>query len=201
MQTLVERACTCRRCRYVDFSQNSLADNLKSLRIMRKSLLTAVFAGIFSAACAAETTTPLTLPSADKKTAITLQLAAGWKTFPNKDGSVSIDIPNRNVHIEVRALGQASVEEAAKQVTDLVKSQVTHFKVTESKPVLVAGAAGQQLTGTGEEADDGDPSNADVYLFSVEGKVFMLCAHGEGDGSVKNRPLVTTLLASVKKAG
>ena len=172
------------------------------MRTLRRSIITAVFAATCCAASAAEEPThPLKLSSADNKAAITLQLAAGWKTATNKDGSVSIDVPKRNVHIEVWALSQATVEEAAKQAAELIKSQVTHFKVTGSKPIRVAGAAGQQLTGTGEEADDGDPSNADVYLFTVEGKVYLLCAHGEGDGSVKNRPRVTTLLDSVTKAG
>ena len=178
----------------------NLADNLKSLRIMRNSILTAVFAGICCSACTAETTTTsLSVPSADKKAGITLQLPVGSKTYVCKDGSVSIDAPKASAHIQVWALSQSSVEDAVKQVADLVKSQVTKFKVTESKTIRVAGADGKQLTGTGDEADDGDPSNADVYLFTVEGKVFMICAHGEGDSSVKSRATLTAMLASVKK--
>ncbi len=167
---------------------------------MREYFLIAVLAGICCSASAADVTPALTVPSADKKSSITLQLSEGWKTSPSKDDSVTIDVPMSGVHIQVWALSHASVDEAVKQVADLIKGQVTKFKVTESKPISVAGAAGKQLTGTGEEADDGDPSNADVYLFSVEGKVFMICAHGEGDGSVKNRALLTALLASVKKS-
>lgn len=166
---------------------------------MRKSLFLVLLAGMCCFASAAETT-PLSVPSADKKAAITLQLSEGWTTYHNKDGSISIDIPKSGVHVQIWALSQASVDEAAKQVPDLIKGQVTKFAVTETKPIIVAGTAGKQLTGTGEEADDGDPSNADVYLFSVEGKVFLICAHGEGDGSVKNRPTLATLLASVKKS-
>lgn len=167
---------------------------------MRKSHFVAVLAGICCAVSTAAVATSLSVPSADKKASITLQLSEGWKTSPSKDGSVTIDVPMSGVHIQVWALSHASVEEAEKQVADLIKGQVTKFKVTESKEISVAGAAGKQLTGTGEEADDGDPSNADVYLFSVEGKIFMICAHGEGDGSVKNRALLTALLASVKKS-
>lgn len=167
---------------------------------MRKSILVGVFAGICCYASAADATTSLTVPSADKKAAITLQLSEGWKTFPSKDGSITIEVPMSGVHIQVWALGQATVDEAAKQVADLIKGQVTKFQVSESKSISVAGAEGKQLTGTGEEEDDGDPSNAEVYLFTVEGKVFMLCAHGEGDGTVKNRALLTALLASVKKS-
>lgn len=166
---------------------------------MRKSLLVTVLTGIFCSASPVKAAAPLVIPSADKQASITLELAEEWKTSSSKDGSVTIDVPMSGVHIQVWALSHASVDEAEKQVADLIKSQVTKFKVTESKLITVAGADGKQLTGTGEEADDWDPSNADVYLFSVEGKVFMICAHGEGDGSVKNRPLLSTLLASVKK--
>lgn len=168
------------------------------------SFLVPVFAAICCTAFAVDAvdaTVPLTVPSSDKKTSITLQLGEKWKTTSSKDGSTEIDIPMSGVHIEVWALSQTSVEEAEKQVAELIKGYVTKFKVTETKAIAVAGAPGKQLTGTGEEADDGDPSNADVYLFSVEGKVYMICAHGEGDGSIKNRPVIASLLASVKKAG
>jgi|GEM_PF-6459960 len=167
---------------------------------MHKSLIVALFAGICCTASAADKTTPLTVPSADKKGGITLQLSEGWKTSTEKDGAVTIDLPKSGVHIQVWALKHASVDEAIKEVADLIKTQVTNFKVTETKPISVAGAPGKQLTGTGEEADDGDPSNADVYFFAVEGKVFMICAHGEDDTAVKSRPDLITLLASVKKS-
>lgn len=167
---------------------------------MHKSIIVNLFAATCCIATAADFKTPLTVPSTDKKSSITLQLAEGWKTYASKDGSTTIDIPMSGVHLQVWALSQTSVDEAAKQVSELIKSQVTHFKVTETKQITVAAAPGKQITGTGEEADDGDPANADVYLFPVEGKVYMICAHGEGDGSVKNRAVVTSLLASVKKA-
>ena len=167
---------------------------------MKKSFLALVFAGICCAASAADTTKPLSVPSADKKAGITLQLSEGWKTYPSKDGSVTIEMPKSGVNVQVFALSQVSIDEAVKQVADLIKGQVTKFKLTETKEISVAGTPGKQLTGPGEEEDDGDPSNADVYLFSVEGKVYMICAHGEGNGAVKNRPVITTLLASVKKS-
>ncbi|MEO5712761.1 MAG: hypothetical protein ABIT37_04665 [Luteolibacter sp.] len=167
---------------------------------MRKSFVASVLAGVFCSAIAAEAGTPLNVPSVDKKSGITLQLSEGWKNYASKDGSVTIDVPMSGVHIQVWALSEATVDDAIKNVADLIKGQVTKFKVTETKPITVAGAPGKQLTGTGEEADDGDPANAEVYLFTVDGKVFMVCAHGEGDGSVKNRPLLATLLESVKKS-
>lgn len=171
---------------------------------MRKSILSILVPGISAICCvadAAETTTPLTLPSADKKASITLQLGEGWKTYASKDGNTTIEIPMSGVYIEVLAVSGATLDEAVKNVADLIKGQVTHFTVTETKQIQVAGGPGKQLTGTGEEADDGDPSHADVYIFTVEGKVYLICAHGEGNGSVKNRPVLASLLASVKKAG
>jgi len=167
---------------------------------MRKSLIAAVLTGMCCTASAADKTTPLTVPSADKKGGITLQLSEGWKTSTEKDGAVTIDLPKSGVHIQVWALKQATVDASIKEVADLIKSQVTNFKVTETKTITVAGAPGKQLTGTGKEADDGDPSNADVYFFSVAGKVFMICAHGEDDTAVKSRPALTTLLASIKNS-
>jgi hypothetical protein len=167
-------------------------------QIMRCSLFTTFAAGVF---CLANVSAgSLAVPSADKKVTITLELKDGWKTEPTKDDGMTIDIPRSGVHIQVWALSQATVEDAAKEVAELIKGQVTKFTVTASKEIRVAEAAARQLTGTGEEADDSDPSNAEVYLFTVEGKVFMVCAHGEGDGTVKNREILTALLASVKKS-
>jgi hypothetical protein len=167
---------------------------------MKQSFLALLLAGICCSASAAEATKPLSVPSADKKGGITLQITENSTTYPSKDGSVTVEMPKSGVHLQVHALSQASVEDAVKQVADLIKGQVTKFKVTESKDITVAGSAGKQLTGTGEEEDDGDPSNADVYLFKVEGKVYLICAHGEGDGAVKSRPVIATLLESVKKS-
>jgi hypothetical protein len=164
---------------------------------MRHFLLTLVSVG---ALCIANAhAAALTVPSADKEITIALQLEETWKTEPAKGSGVTIEIPRSGVHIQVWALSQTSMDEAAKQAADLIKDQVTNFKVTATKEIRVADAAAKQLTGTGEEADDGDPSNAEVYIFAVEGKIFLVCAHGEGDGTVKNRAVLTTLLESVKK--
>jgi hypothetical protein len=180
-------------------AQKIPASNHQTIKTMRKFLIAPVFAALCSIASAADAPKPLTVPSADKKTAISVPLSEGWKTYALKDGSTTIDIPMSGVHLQVTALSQTTIDEAAKQVAELIKSQVTKYKVTETKDISVAGSPGKQLIGTGEEADDSDPSNADVYLFTVGEKVFMLCAHGEGDGSVKNRPLIANLLGSIKK--
>ncbi len=166
---------------------------------MRQPLLAALFTALCVHAGAAEATTPLSVPSADKKSGITLELHEGWKTYATKDGGTTVEVPKSGVNIQVWALSQASLDDAVKQVTELVKGQVTHFKLTETKPVTVAGTDGKMLVGTGEEADDGDPSNAEVYLFAIEGKVYMICAHGEGDIATKSRAILPALLASVKK--
>ena len=167
---------------------------------MSKSLFAVALSGMCCFVSAAEVTKPLTVQSTDKKSAITLQLSEGWKTYDNKDGSVSIEVPRSGVNIQVWALSHASVDEAAKQVGDLIKNQVTKFKANESKTITAAGSAVKMITGSGEEADDGDPSIAEVYFFTVEGKVFMICAHGEGDIPTKSQAILPALLASVKKA-
>ncbi len=170
------------------------------MKTMMSSLFAALFAGVCCVASAAEAAKPLSVSASDKQLSITLELLDGWKTSVAKDGSTAIEVPMSGVHLQISALGNASVDEASGKAPELIKGQVTDFKVSETKPITVAGAPGKVLTGTGEEEDDGDPSNAEVYFFSVEGKVFMLCAHGEGHGAVKNRKLIAALLASVKKS-
>ncbi len=167
---------------------------------MRPTLFASLLAGIFCCAQAAESTRRLPVPSADKKSGITLDLQEGWKTDPSKDGGTTIEVPRSGVHIQVWALADATVDDAVKEVPELIKGQVTGFKLTRTQPVTVAGSTGKQLTGTGEEADDGDPANAEVYLFAVEDKVYMICSHGEGDIATKGKTLLPALLASVKKA-
>lgn len=167
---------------------------------MRKTVFAATLAGLCWTAIAAEAAKPLEIPSADKKAKLSLQLPEGWKSSVAKDGTVTLDMPKCGVHIQVWALGEASVDAAVTKAAELIKGEVTKFKVTESKDISVDGVAGKQLIGTGEEADDGDPANADVYVFVVDGKVYMICAHGEGEGSVKSRPALAGILAAIKKS-
>jgi len=60
--------------------------------------------------------------------------------------------------------------------------------------MLVAGAPAKHVTGSGNEADDGDPGNAEVVLFVVRGRVFAGCVHGEFDDASRARaPMLAVL--------
>lgn len=166
---------------------------------MHRFILTALFAAILPSASASAAAALLTIPSADKKISITLEMADGWKTSLTKEGWNSIEIPRSGVHIQVAALGEQPIAEAATKIAELIKSEVTNFKSTSLKQIRIGALETFQVTGTGEEADDGDPSKAEIFIFAIEGKNFLICAHGEGDGTVKNADVFKTLLQSVKK--
>jgi hypothetical protein len=167
---------------------------------MFKLLVISLFAAMCCIAAASDKKTTLTIHSTDQKTAITMKLVEGWKTSPSKDAGTTIEIPMSGVNVQIWALSQKTIDEAAKEVRNLVVGQFTEFKITATKTITVANSPGKQITMSGEEADDGDPGNADVYIFSVEGKVYMICAHGEHDSAMKNRLFLTALLKSVKKS-
>jgi hypothetical protein len=94
-------------------------------------------------------------------------------------------------------LSGASVADAEKNAATAIVSQVTEFKLTSAIALTIVGNSARQLVGTGMEADDGDPSNAEVTIFTACGKVFLLIAHGEGDGTTKRHGEIMTILSSV----
>jgi hypothetical protein len=91
-----------------------------------------------------------------------------------------------------------SAEDAVDEVAEIIADKVTDFKVTETADVAVAGRPAKRLVGTGVEADDGDPSNAEVYVFSLGGRVRVACVHGEGDAREKLRPMALGVLEQAK---
>ncbi|HEX3134539.1 MAG TPA: hypothetical protein VHX44_13265 [Planctomycetota bacterium] len=94
------------------------------------------------------------------------------------------------------AIAATSIAEAEKSLATLVVSEVTKFKAVSTSDLTVAGKPARQIIGTGEEADDGDPANAEVTLFTVGGKIFLLIAHGEGDGTSKKHGDIAAVLTS-----
>ena len=96
-------------------------------------------------------------------------------------------------------LGAAQLGSGAQTLE--VVSEVTHFTPTTTTDLKIAGAPAKQLIGSGEEADDGDPSNADVTLFTVNGVVYVLVNHAEGDGAAKKRAELSQALAIVTLIG
>ena len=157
-------------------------------RIFPTLLLATVLAACAGAAEIATVT-------ADGKPVVKLTLPAGWSSAAS--GAKVVLLPTGGApHVQVWAIPAASVAEAEKAVAVLIASEVTEFKAGTASDLTVAGKPARQVVGTGKEADDGDPSNAEVTVFTVGGKVFLLVAHGEGDGTAKKHADLAAVLAS-----
>ena len=133
--------------------------------------------------------------TADGKAAVTLTLPAGWSSVMSGEKTVLLP-PGGAPHVQMWRLSSASVAEAEKNVATLIVGEVTEFKLTSATALNIAGNPARQLVGTGLEADDGDPSHAEVTIFTVGGKIFLLVAHGEGDGTTKRHGEIMTILTS-----
>ena len=136
--------------------------------------------------------------SVDKKVAMKLTLPVKWTSRVWKNKTILIP-PKKYPHIQLWYVSEKkNVEGTVSDIADLIKSEVLKFKIKTNEDIKVAGSSGKHLTGTGLEADDQDPSNADVYIFSVNSKIFILCVHGEGDEAAKLRTAVKNILSTVK---
>ena len=83
---------------------------------------------------------------------------------------------------------------------DIIKSEFLKFKTNMVMDMIVAGSPAKHVTGSGNEADDGDPGNAEVVLFTVGGHVFAGCVHGEADDASKARAAMMTVLRTAQAA-
>ncbi len=163
---------------------------------MRK-LVVMVFVIVACCCYAEEKKEQLTL-SVDGKPVLTMQMAEGWTSKIDKDKTI-LKPAKAGAHMQLWQMAKAKdIAEAIALVPEVLKSEVTDFKATETKDITVAGAPAKHLIGKGTEADDGDPSNAEVFLFTAGGKVFLLCAHGEGESASKQRNDILALLATAK---
>lgn len=95
-----------------------------------------------------------------------------------QDGALQTKAHNR--YVELWLVRDAkSVDEAVGRAGQVIQTEFRDFKATDTSPMVVAGSAAKRLSGDGTEADDGDPGHADVVVFTVGGRVFVACAHGE----------------------
>jgi len=134
----------------------------------------------------------------DKKPVLQIQLQDKWKSKKWKNKTILIP-PEEYPHIQLWYVPEVKdVDAAVTDIANLVKSEVTEFKLKENKDIKIAGNPGQHLIGTGLEADDMDPSNAEVFVFSLENKVFILIVHGEGDEAAKHRKVVQEILTTAE---
>ena len=147
---------------------------------------------------AASTSVRLTV-FADKEPAITLQLPVGWTTKEGKDGKIVVVPTGVAVNMQIwNVPGAKTVADAIPLVPGIIKGDVTDFKVVETIDIVIAGTPGKHLIGTGTEADDGDSSKAEVFLFTAGGKVFLFCVHGEDTITAQQRADILALLATAK---
>ncbi len=150
----------------------------------------------FSTGLAAVEPAPKALVSGAGKPAFSITLPVGWDAIQLEEKTV-IHPGAKHPHIQVWATPATDLAAATATVGTLVFSEVTHFVATSSTPVTIAGAPAMVLIGTGEEADDNDPSNAEVTLFTVRGMVYLLVNHAEGDGAAKKHADVAAALATL----
>ncbi len=130
--------------------------------------------------------------SVDGKPALVLQVPSVARVA-SSNGYVNIRTTNMSLH--VWAVSDAkTANDALPRAADLIKSEFIKFKTTASMDMTIAGAPAKHITGSGNEADDGDPGNAEVVLFVVGGHVFAGCVHGEfNDASRARAPMMVVL--------
>ena len=116
------------------------------------------------------------------KAVLRLTLPPGARAF-DKTEPFTVADAGGNFRFFIWTVNAGALDEAASSVPDVIKSEFKEFKLADTKELTVAGAPAKQLSGSGFEADDGDPGNAVVVLFRVGGHVFAACVHGEGNPS------------------
>ena len=112
------------------------------------------------------------------------------------DGRLHVEATDRNVDFWLVA-GARTVDEGIARVGQVIKPEFEGFKATSSTPLTVAGEPATRLTGSGTEADDGDPGEADVVVFKAGGNIFIACTHGESILSA-SRQWMMTLVQSAR---
>jgi hypothetical protein len=153
-------------------------------------ILAAIFlASLAVRASAQETTVTL---SVEGKPLLALTAPASAKVT-SSNGYVNIHTTNMSLH--VWAVPKAKTAKAAlPRAAEVIKSEFIKFKTNAIMDMVIAGAPAKHVTGSGNEADDGDPGNAEVVFFVVGGHVFAGCVHGEFDDASRERaPMMAVL--------
>jgi len=130
--------------------------------------------------------------SADNVPALVLSVPKDARVSPSKEKTV---IQTTNMFLHVWPVpGAKTVADAAARVGEVIKGDVLKFAATKTNDLTLAGAPARHLIGNGAEADDGDPSTADVVIFTVGNHAFVACVHGEGnDASCEREPMLAVL--------
>ncbi len=150
---------------------------------------------------------PLAEPSAGEnscvivqKGAAVLRLTAASGIKINAAGTPATFADARDAHrFYLWTVANAkTLDDAAARAGEIIKGEFLVFKLTASKDITVAGSPGRQLSGSGKEADDLDPGNAEVILFMKGGRIFAACVHGEGDVRAADHDFMMSVLQTAK---
>jgi hypothetical protein len=107
-----------------------------------------------------------------------------------QEGALFIKSPKYNAEVWLVA-GARTVDEALPRVPGQIIGEFQNFKPHQSSDLTVAGSPAKRQVGSGLEADDGDPGEADVIVFKVGERIFVGCAHGEGLSAADHQGLLT----------
>ena len=107
-----------------------------------------------------------------------------------EDGSLKFDAPKFYAEYWL-ASGAHTVDEAVQRVGTQIASEFKDYKPNQTTDLTIAGSPAKRMVGAGEEADDGDPGEADVIVFKVGNHVFVACNHGEKLTSVGQEGMLT----------
>jgi hypothetical protein len=156
---------------------------------MTRILASVLFTSVAVLASAQDKTATL---SVDGAPALALTIPAAAKVA-SSNGYVNIRTTNMSLHVWAVPRA-ATANEALPRAAELIRSEFTHFKTNAIMDMTIAGALARHVLGSGKEADDGDPGNAEVVLFVVGGRVFAGCVHGEFDDASRARaPMMAVL--------
>jgi hypothetical protein len=132
-----------------------------------------------------------TMP-ADGKPAVVFEIPASAK-ITSSNNYVNIRTTNMSLHVWA-VPGAKTADDLLPRAGELIKSEFIKFSPNSTRDITIAGAPAKHVTGSGNEADDGDPGNAEVVLFAVGGQVFVGCIHGEfNDAARAHAPMMAVL--------
>ena len=115
----------------------------------------------------------------------TLTIPPDWTSHLN-EGTLTLISPLHTPHIQVR-IAAGEVATTKDTVSVLIADQVKNFVPDKTEEVTLGANHGVRLTGTGVEADDGDPANAEVTILRAGTTTVLVISHGEGKGTEERR--------------
>jgi len=168
-------------------------------RVLSSSGIVPVLFGAALASCVVRDAAPLgasaTL-SVDGKPALALTVPRSAK-FTSTNGYLRVQTSNLTLHVWAVA-NATTVMEALPRTAEIIKSEFLNFKTTATMDMDIAGTPAKHVTGSGNEADDHDPGNAEVVVFVIGGHVFAGCVHGEADDAAKARVAMMAVLKTAQ---